>query len=146
VETDLLLAAAALHDVGKIHTYRLVVGASQKTDEGYLLDHVFISASMVSNVCTELAAACEGGFDAALRNRLLHAILAHHGKLEWGAPVLPQTPEALLLNFADHISATMKSASEAIDGKPAGEDWTQYVHIMDARRRIFAPGPPPETE
>lgn len=146
VALDVLLAAAALHDIGKIHSYRLVVGASQKTDEGHLLDHLFIGASMVSNLWKEAgdqaAKAGEPPWDPAVKNQLLHAILAHHGRLDWGSPVLPQTPEALLLSFADHISATMKTTFEAVENKKPGESWTESLFIMDAKRKIYAPDPP----
>ncbi len=33
-----------------------------------------------------------------------HCILAHHGRQEWGSPVLPQTVEAFILHSADMLS------------------------------------------
>lgn len=33
-----------------------------------------------------------------------HCILAHHGRLDWGSPVEPQTPEAWALHLADMMS------------------------------------------
>ncbi len=39
--------------------------------------------------------------------RLLHAMLAHHGVREWGAPVEPQSVEAWLVHLADLAEARL---------------------------------------
>lgn len=38
---------------------------------------------------------------------LKHCLAAHHGKLEYGSPILACVPEAALLNIADNLSADM---------------------------------------
>ena len=38
-----------------------------------------------------------------------HCILAHHGKLEWGSPVLPQTIEANIVHIADLLSSQINA-------------------------------------
>lgn len=38
---------------------------------------------------------------------LKHILAAHHGKLEWGSPIVPSIPEAYILNKADELSAEM---------------------------------------
>jgi 3'-5' exoribonuclease len=40
-----------------------------------------------------------------------HAILAHHGRLEWKSPVEPQTELAWLLHLSDNLSARMCDAN-----------------------------------
>ena len=40
-----------------------------------------------------------------LMEEVSHVILAHHGRLEWGSPIEPQTPEALIVHQADMLSA-----------------------------------------
>jgi len=143
VNRDLLLCGAALHDVGKIKSYRLVSGVSQHTDVGELLNHIFVSASMVSNLWDRLMTADVVGQEAERATRdkelLLHIILSHHGKREWGSPVVPQTPEALLIHICDQASATMRSCLDALQALPEGESWTDWVYIMDQRRKIFSP-------
>ncbi|KPK65734.1 MAG: hypothetical protein AMK73_02140 [Planctomycetes bacterium SM23_32] len=142
-DRELLLCAVALHDVGKVKSYRLVGGVSERTDVGELLEHIFISGSMVSNlwdtavrpgVPEELA-------EQAARQKalLLHIILSHHGKLEWGSPVLPRTPEAVLVHFCDLLSSTLYKCFDAIQQAPEGELWTDNVYIMDQTRRLFVP-------
>jgi len=143
LDRDLLMCGVALHDVGKVQSYRLVGGVSERTDVAELLDHVFISASMVSNVWdsavkpdvpaeqSEAAARCKA--------LLLHIILSHHGRLEWGAPVVPRTPEAILVHWCDVLSATLHTCFHAMADTPAGQTWSRDVYIMDQARRLFVP-------
>lgn len=39
---------------------------------------------------------------------LLHLVASHHGSLEYGSPVLPKVPEALILHHADNVDAKME--------------------------------------
>lgn len=143
VNRELLLAGVALHDVGKIKCYRLISGVSERTDYGDLLDHIFISASMVSNlwdkIMTEEVVGEDGEEAARNKAMLLHVILSHHGRKEWGSPVLPQCPEAVLLHYCDQISATMRSCFDAIEQAGEGEDRTDWLTIMDNSRRLVVP-------
>jgi 3'-5' exoribonuclease len=143
LDRDLLMCGAALHDVGKIKTYTLVSGVSQHTDAGQLLNHIFITASMVSNLWDRLMTKEAAGQDAEKAARakelLIHIILSHHGKREWGSPVLPQTSEALLIHLCDQVSATMRSSLDAVAALPASESWTDWVYILDERRKLFSP-------
>ena len=43
-----------------------------------------------------------------------HAILAHHGRYEWGSPVLPQTLEATILHNSDVLSQKFGYSSKEI--------------------------------
>jgi 3'-5' exoribonuclease len=145
-DRELLMCGAALHDIGKVKSYRLTAGISQPTEVGELLDHIFVSASMVSNLWDSVVRADlpPEGQEAAARRKglLLHVILSHHGKREWGSPVLPRTPEAVLVHFCDVISSTLRVCFDAIGNAPEGEPWTDKVYIMDEARRLFAPRPP----
>jgi 3'-5' exoribonuclease len=42
-----------------------------------------------------------------MQERLSHILLSHHGRVEWGAAVLPKTKEAEFFHMADHRSATI---------------------------------------
>lgn len=110
-DADLLLAAALLHDVGK--TEELTSDASLAfTDAGRLVGHVVLSERIVSRAVESLARPLPA--DRALE--LSHAILAHHGEREWGAPLCPCTIEALLLHHADHTDAQAAAFLEAVSG------------------------------
>ena len=42
---------------------------------------------------------------ADLRDAVIHCILSHHGRKDWGSPIEPATLEALVLHQADLLSA-----------------------------------------
>lgn len=142
-DRELLLCGASLHDVGKIRTYRLVAGISERTEAGELLEHIFISGSMVSNLWDNVVKphvpADQAEEAARQKALLLHIILSHHGKMEWGSPVLPRTPEAVLIHYCDILSSTLHSCFNAIQETPEGQMWTDNVYIMDQARRLFIP-------
>jgi 3'-5' exoribonuclease len=70
LNSDLLMAAALLHDVGKTRefTYGAQFGIS---DEGRLLGHLAIGAQMIAAEATRLS--------EERRLGLLHCVLSHHG-------------------------------------------------------------------
>jgi 3'-5' exoribonuclease len=144
-DRELLLCSAALHDVGKVKCYELTSGVGERTEAGELLEHIFISGSMVSNLwdtaVRPIVTAARADEAARQKALLLHIILSHHGHLEWGSPVLPRTPEALLIHFCDILSSTLYTCFNAVRETPQGESWTDEVYIMDHARRLFVPPP-----
>src|SRR5262245_23327026 len=70
LDSDLLMAAALLHDVGKVRefSYGAEFGI---TAEGRLLGHLALGAEIVGGAADELA--------ADRRAALLHCVLSHHG-------------------------------------------------------------------
>ena len=60
-------------------------------------------------------------------DQLAHLILSHHGQLEFGSPVLPMTPEALLLHHIDDMDAKMNYI-EGLQTQMHGEElqWTAF--------------------
>jgi 3'-5' exoribonuclease len=90
VRSDLLLAAALLHDVGR--SAELTAGPTfRQTDEGRLLGHVHLGLRLVE----ERAAA----LDAEVRAELLHAIACHHDARS------ARTAEASVLYHANQLDA-----------------------------------------
>lgn len=96
---DAVLTAAILHDWGKIHEYEIVNGEIRKTDYRRLIRHVAGSYAMVEQELSCLDVPQE------TKLKIGHAILAHHGRQEWGSPVEPQNVEAFILHTADMFSA-----------------------------------------
>jgi 3'-5' exoribonuclease len=90
LRSDLLLAAALLHDVGR--TVEIGRGpAFRQTDEGRLLGHVHLGLRLVE----ERAAALE----AEVRAELLHAVAVHHDARA------ARTAEAATLYHANQLDA-----------------------------------------
>jgi 3'-5' exoribonuclease len=90
LRADLLLAAALLHDVGRVRELR---GAPtfRPTEEGRLLGHVHLGLRLIEEHSTEL--------DAEVRAELLHAVAVHHDRNA------ARTAEASVLYHANQLDA-----------------------------------------
>jgi len=102
LDSDLLLTAAIVHDLGKTRefTYGAEFGLSA---EGRLLGHV--------EIAMEIVAARAGALPAERRLALLHCILCHHGPD--AAPGRRfGSPEALALARLNALDASVKGALE----------------------------------
>jgi len=135
---DLLLTGVVLHDIGKVRELAWDV-CFEYTVEGTLLGHIQMGMELVEKTIDSLP-----GFPPRLRTLVLHMILSHHGKLEFGSPKLPMIPEALVLNFVDDLDAKMQAmASEfeksAREGK-APDELTGKVWALDQRQLLNTRG------
>jgi 3'-5' exoribonuclease len=138
LQRDLLLTGVILHDIGKIAELAWDVGF-EYTTEGILLGHIQMGVSLADKAMDALP-----GFPPRLRTLVLHLILSHHGKLEFGSPKLPMIPEALVLNFLDDLDAKMQAMQGefdrcARDGRPADE-LTGKVWALDQRQMLNTRG------
>ncbi|HEY0757749.1 MAG TPA: OB-fold nucleic acid binding domain-containing protein [Acidisarcina sp.] len=129
VHRDLLLSGAMLHDIGKLYELRWATGF-EYTHEGTLLGHITIGIGMIDRKIAALPA-----FPAALRLLLLHVILSHHGRYEFGSPKLPMIPEAMLFSYLDDLDAKMQSMRNEFEkssalGRPQGE-FTDWVRALE---------------
>lgn len=135
VDPDLLLAAALLHDVGKVDALACDT-AIRGTDEGRLLGHVALGHARVAAA----SAASAPSLPAAVLGRLTHAVLAHHDGAG-GSGVEPVTLEALLLREADRTDrACSRFLLSTLPAARAEEDWTPSR--PGERRSLSVPGPP----
>jgi len=139
VDPDLLVTGAVLHDIGKIRelSWR---SSFNYTLEGQLIGHISIAQGMLHEKIALLNAEPEATpFPDKLRLLVEHMILSHHGKLEFGSPKLPMTPEAMLLSALDDLEAKFQTLrGEFAASKAAGKsatDTTEWVRSMD--RALF---------
>ena len=103
--SDELVTAVIWHDYMKIKDYAIVDDMSQASCERVeklpyrkLINHVTGSAMEFHFHAT----AC---LPSETVERIVHLLLSHHGRKEWGSPVEPQTAEAFILHAADMMSA-----------------------------------------
>lgn len=129
IHRDLLITAALFHDMGKIQEIS-DFPTNDYTDEGQLLGHIFIGAK-----CMDEAADKIPGFPAKLKNELVHCILAHHGKLEFGSPKVPAIMEAMALHMADTADAKLQTLREIFTQAGDNKDWLGFNRIMDSNLR-----------
>ncbi len=125
LDRDLLISGCLLHDLGKCIELSGPV-ATEYTLEGKLLGHINIMAGIVREEADRLKI---GGETPDL---LAHMILSHHGKPEFGSPVLPLTREAMALSMIDDFDAKMNMLDKALEGTKPG-NWTERIFAFDNR-------------
>ena len=127
---DLLITAAAFHDIGKV--YELSdFPENDYTDAGQLLGHIVMGCELIGNAVRELP-----GFPKVLERQLKHCIVAHHGEFEYGSPKKPALAEALALHYADDLDAKLETFKEAIS-TPVGQsgEWVGFNKMLDSNIR-----------
>jgi 3'-5' exoribonuclease len=134
LDRDLLMTGVILHDIGKIYELSWETGFDY-TVEGVLLGHIQIGTALVERAIDSLP-----NFPPRLKTLVLHMILSHHGKLEFGSPKLPMIPEALALSFLDDLDAKMQAMQGEFDkcireGK-GPDELTGKVWALDQRQLL----------
>src|SRR5262245_64799996 len=135
VDRDLLLIGVFLHDCGKVRelSYRR---AFAYTDEGQLIGHITIGVEMVTEKAAQVPQLTGEPFPHELLLRIKHMILSHHGQLDFGSPVLPMTPEAIMLASLDNLDAKVYAFTRDIrEDRNATSAWTPYSQSL--QRRLF---------
>jgi 3'-5' exoribonuclease len=133
VDGDLLVTAALLHDIGKCQELSFDT-AIEYSDEGRLVGHVVLGVHVLRD------ALAKGRVKIASERVMLleHALLSHHGEMEWGSPKRPSTLEALLLHHADNLDAKASGFSALLAGATrVDETWTDAGNLF--RRPLWAP-------
>jgi 3'-5' exoribonuclease len=125
VDYDILITGCLLHDIGKVSEFSGIV-ATHYTEEGNLLGHISIGMSIVKEVADEQKITGE------VPLLLEHMILSHHGKQEFGSPVLPETREALLLSMIDELDSKMMTLDKAYKNVEEGE-YTDRIFAFEGR-------------
>jgi 3'-5' exoribonuclease len=129
---DVIVAAGILHDIGKLVELDYHPVAARYTTVGCLVGHIVIGRDMVRKAAETIE-----GFPEETLLHLEHAILAHHGKKEFGAPVLPQTIEAMIVSYADDIDAKIHQAVRTRVRSKTDELFSEEVFQGPERRRIY---------
>ncbi|MGI8643201.1 MAG: 3'-5' exoribonuclease YhaM family protein [Thermomicrobiales bacterium] len=132
VDRDMVCAVALLHDLGKLEELLPEPGAGL-SQRGMLVGHVTLGVMAVGEAIKTVPE-----FPSERADLLLHAIIAAHGRLEYGAPVVPATLEALIVHLADQAEATIEAGLEAIERGAPGAAWTVYLPSFGTRLRVPA--------
>jgi len=145
VDRDLLVAGAFLHDIGKIRELSYG-GGTEYTDEGRLVGHLVMTAQWIHDKARRMGAPKD------LEHHLVHIVLAHHGRLEYGSPKVPMTLEAVLVHYLDELDSRVNSWLNLMGREGGSRRWTDSNHVYEhpiwrgtlPTVQVEKKGPPPE--
>jgi 3'-5' exoribonuclease len=134
INKDLLLCGAVLHDIGKLKEYSYGA-AIDMSDEGNFIGHIVIGEQWIREKI-QLLKKQGDDFPEELEHQLVHLILSHHGRYEWGSPKLPKLVEACILHQADLMDSQVKNYLQMRDDakRQTDEEWT-FVYDADAGKK-----------
>ncbi len=137
LDRQTLLAAALLHDIGKIDEMGGLL-VTEYTDEGRLLGHIVQGIVMLEPFLRK------SGLEPELVMHFKHLIASHHGEPEFGAAREPATPEAFVLHYADNIDAKLAQCRGVLPPPEEGEGmaWSAYQNLLG--RSVCRPARTPE--
>lgn len=101
---NIIYGACILHDLGKIQDYIINNGNIEVTNQIKLTGHLVTTPLEIYDTAKMLGIESTDTF-----NYLLHAVIAHHGKKEFGSPQVPETKEAWMVHLLDMISSQISS-------------------------------------
>jgi len=131
IDGDLLLAGILLHDIGKLEELRWGFDTDY-TDEGRLLGHIVLGERSVSRAIERIE-----GFPKERALEVLHLVVSHHGRYEWGSPRRPKSIEAVALHYLDNLDAQVNRFKLLTEHARAnGDTWTSYDKML--RRSLYA--------
>lgn len=134
VDRSLLLAGAILHDLGKIREFGFLSYPFDYTDQGRLMGHAVIAIEMLHDKIRTIK-----DFPEQRAVTLKHLILSHHGRHEFGAPVVPMMLEAFILHFIDDLDAKLNTITRLnAKANTPGYQWTDYQRTLE--RFLYVPG------
>ncbi len=127
---DLLVAGALLHDIGKLEEIE-VTSRIRGTKKGQLTGHLVLSTIFVDKKCGEI------GMEEELKDKLLHIIVSHHGKVEFGSPKEPMSAEALAVYYADELSSKIAEMIEFIENAKSDTEDDFMFHKRNGRNILL---------
>ncbi|MBQ7562183.1 MAG: HD domain-containing protein [Synergistaceae bacterium] len=126
VNIDLVIAGALIHDIGKLESYNLTP-TPQMTLDGNVIDHIVLGYNLFRKLA-EIE-----NLDENITRSLGHIIISHHGLREYGSPVLPATPEAIIVSAADDLDFKLNFWKNQIDALNPQSEMTDYLSFVDRR-------------
>lgn len=121
---DLLVAGVLFHDCGKLweNNYEPNSFTMPYSLHGEMVGHIALGLELVNKLWRGLmdtedskAWALLEPANELVRVHLLHLIGSHHGEMQFGSPVLPKTPEAIVLHHVDNIDAKLEMFRRGYD-------------------------------
>jgi 3'-5' exoribonuclease len=125
IDRDVAVTGALLHDIGKLEAYRFQGHAIDLSDAGKLQGEIPLGYYRVRRAIDDLR-----DFPAGVAEAVLHIILAHHGTLEHGSPVVPCTREATLVHMIDNLGGRLGSFDRLEKELAQGQQWSGFDRAL----------------
>ncbi len=127
IDRDVAVTGALLHDIGKLDAYAEQGGDGtiELTDAGRLQGEIALGYYRVRRLIEEI-----DGFQEELAEAIVHIVLAHHGSLEHGSPVVPCTREAMLVHMIDNLGGRLGSFDRLEKELAPGSRWSSYDRAL----------------
>jgi 3'-5' exoribonuclease len=109
-------------------SYRLVP-APEMTVVGTVIDHIVLGYSTFSSLAGDF------GLEERLFLAIGHILVSHHGCREFGSPVLPATPEAMVVSAADELDFRLFCWKNSVEKMEDGKEISDYN--VSAQRRFW---------
>ena len=116
IDKSLLIAGVLFHDIGKMEELH-VNHVIYRTIQGNLWGHLSIGVIMVDKAIDKIKK-----FPEDLRLKIIHLLLSHDGRLEFGSPVKPMIPEAVALYHLDDLSTKVRVVDDLITNNENNPD------------------------
>lgn len=114
IDIDVVIAGVLTHDLGKMYSYRVDATGASMTRSGRLLNHLPLSYAISVQSFIQAESLLRKAIPEEIKDHINHCILAHHGQLEYGSPVKPQSIEAQIVHVADMADSTSSNFAEPI--------------------------------
>lgn len=134
VDRELVIAGALLHDLGKLEAYALTP-VPQMTIPGNVTEHIVMGYHRFMSLAEQ------EGLDQNIALALGHIIVSHHGCREYGSPVPPSTPEAMIVSVADDLDFKVFFWRSQIEALDARHEMTDYLPLLERRLWRGIPNP-----
>ena len=127
IDRSLLVTAALLHDIGKLEEFSFDTYPFDYSDRGRLVGHMMLGIEMIQQKIDAIPS-----FPDESATRLKHLILSHHGRHEFGSPVLPMMLEAFVLHFIDDLDAKINYFNTlSAKSKNEGYEWSEFQRTLE---------------
>lgn len=110
LDLDVIIAGGLIHDLGKLWCYEINSGVASANIYCALQDHIVMGYYKLMEIATGMNLNVESPWFM----KLSHIITSHHGLKEYGSPVQPAIPEAVIVSEADMISFKMAAMNNEL--------------------------------
>lgn len=125
MDWDIIYSGILLHDIGKIMEYDQKDKFGEHTVRGMLEGHISWIYSLVGTKITNP--------NDLKFIKLRHVLLSHHGRLEYGSPVIPKTVEAVFVHNLDMLDSHIWAAASFIADDETPGNFTANCFAMGTK-------------